>query len=69
MFLVSTGISSISFLLAIYVHFSLKGKRIAEVTRKGADRLTDEEKEDKRILENRKFSPESFDNAIKITHI
>ncbi len=69
MILVSTGISSISLTLAIYVHFSLKGHRIAEVTRKGADRLTDEEKENKRILENRKFSPESFDNPIKISHI
>ena len=64
----SVGISTIAFSLAIYVHFSLKGQKIAEVTRVGAGRLTEEEKQQKRIIANRKFSPESFD-AVKISYI
>ena len=67
-FLLSGGISFITLSMTFYIHFSLKGKKMVEVTRIGAGRLTDEEKEQKRMTENRKFSPETFD-AVKISYI
>ena len=67
-FLLSAGISCISLILSVYIHISLKGRPIAEVTRLGADRLTEKEREEQRIVEARKFNHENYNNS-SISHI
>ena len=61
--MISAGMSTIVLICSIYIHISLKGQPIAEVTRLGADRLTDQEKEERRIKQDRKFSPENYENS------
>ena len=62
-FFVSAGIIFINLMLAIYVHMSLKGKRMAEVTKEGANRLSEEEKLEKKRIEETKSAdkPDGFE--------
>ena len=64
-FLFSGGIACIATVLTIYIYFSLHGKSLADVTAAGADRLTDEEKEQRGILPPKRLQPVLY----KITSI
>ena len=55
LFILSAGFSTIAFALALYIHISLKGQRMSEVTRIGSDRLTDKEREERRIRIKARF--------------
>ena len=66
-FFVSAGIILINLILAIYVHISLGGKRMSEVTKEGANRFSEEEKAEKNRMEDRKST--DIPDSIEITYI
>ena len=74
-FATSSGIAFILFILATFVHISLKGQKISDVTKEGSGRLDPppEEFEDKQSqmdlepdpklkVQARKLAPDTFEN-------
>ena len=60
-FFVSAGICCLNLACSIYVHLSLRGKRMAEVTKEGAKRFSEEELKEMNRMEDRKLNPDTFD--------
>ncbi len=54
-------ISLVALSIAVYIHFSLRGRKISDVTKEGADRLSPQERAEKQRIQDRKLSPETFD--------
>ena len=65
----SAGISCITLALCFYIYISLKGQTIAEVTRIGADRLTDKEREERKLIKKRTLALQNFNDPGKISYI
>lgn len=60
-FFVSAGICCINLACSIYVHLSLRGKRMAEVTKEGAERFSEEELKEKNRIKDRKLTTDTFE--------
>ena len=60
-FFVSAGITFINLILAIYVHLSLGGKRMSEVTKEGANRFSKQELKQKKLSNEKKLDKEIYE--------